>query len=57
MSRAVLESSSLAWWLLDPSIGAQARLARALAYRLHTASETKKAVGHLGLGPEEDPSE
>jgi hypothetical protein len=55
--RAVLESSSLAWWLLDPGIGAEARLARALAYRLHTAKETERAIAHLGLLPDEDPSE
>lgn len=57
LCRAVLESSSLAWWLLDPSIGAEARLARSLAYRLHTALETSKAIDHLGLGPDEDRSE
>jgi hypothetical protein len=55
--RAVLESSSLAWWLLDPGIGAQTRLARALACRLHTAHETRKAVGYLRLAPDEDPCE
>jgi hypothetical protein len=57
LCRAVLESSSLAWWLLDPSIGAEARLARSLAYRLHTALETSKAIDHLELGPDEERSE
>jgi hypothetical protein len=57
LCRAVLESSSLAWWLLDPAIGAETRLARSLAYRLHTALETTRAIDHLGLGPDEDRSE
>ena len=57
LCRAVLESSSLAWWLLEPNISAERRLARSLVYRLHTARETKKAVDHLGRGPDEDRSE
>ena len=55
--RAVLESSSLAWWLLDPDIGADKRLARCLAYRMGSAQRTLQAIEHLGLGPEEDRSE
>jgi hypothetical protein len=57
LCRAVLESSSLAWWLLDPGVGARPRLARALTYRLHTAKETKRAISHLRLGSDEDPTE
>lgn len=57
LCRAVLESSSLAWWLLDPTIDSEKRLARSLLYRYCTARQTKSAIGHLGLGPEEDQSE
>jgi hypothetical protein len=57
LCRAVLESSSLLWWLLDPDIGAEQRLARGLLYRLHTAWETQRAVDHLGLGEDAERSE
>lgn len=57
VSRAVLEAASLAWWLLDTGIDAQQRTARWLAWRLHTADETRKAVNALELGDDEDPSE
>ena len=56
LCRAVLESSSLAWWLLDPALDSEKRLARSLLYRYRTAKRTKMAVGDLGLGPEEDES-
>jgi len=56
LCRAVLESASLAWWLLDPDIDAQRRGARWLVYRLHSAKETEKAVQALELGPGEDQS-
>ena len=56
LCRAVLESASLAWWLLDPDIDAQRRCARSFVYRLHAAKETKKAVEALELGPGEDRS-
>jgi len=56
LCRAVLESISLAWWLLEPDIGAPRRLARALAYRLRSAVETERAVEHLGLADDEDRS-
>jgi hypothetical protein len=57
LCRSVLESSSLAWWLLDPAIDAEGRLARALVYRYHTARQTEKAAQHLEPGPMEDRSE
>lgn len=57
VSRAVLEAASLTWWLLDPGIDAQQRTARWLAWRLHTADETRKAASALELGGDEDPSE
>lgn len=57
LCRAVLESSSLAWWLLDPDIDADRRVARCLAYRLSSAQQTLKAIQHLVLDPDEDPSE
>ena len=53
----MLETSSLAWWLLDPDIDSKTRLARSLSYRLHSAEQTKKAISALGLAPEDDPSE
>jgi hypothetical protein len=56
LCRAVLESASLAWWLLDPDIDAQRRSARWLVYRLHTAKETEKAVDALELDQGEDRS-
>src|SRR5579864_6307707 len=34
LCRSVLESTALAWWLLEPGIGSQKRVARALVYRL-----------------------
>lgn len=49
LCRSVLESTALTWWLLEPDIGSQKRVARALAYRLSSANETAKAVKHLGL--------
>jgi hypothetical protein len=55
--RGVLETASLAWWLLDPAIGGEKRLARSLVYRLHTADQTAGAVKALELDPDEDPSE
>jgi hypothetical protein len=57
LCRGVLETSSLAWWLLDPGIGAQVRLARSLVYRLHSASETERAIKALELGLEDIPAE
>lgn len=54
LCRAVLETTSLAWWLLDPGIDAQKRLARSLVYRLHSANQTEKAINALQLAPEED---
>jgi hypothetical protein len=50
LCRSVLESSSLAWWLLDPDIDAEGRLARILLYRYSTARQTQKAAIHLGIG-------
>src|SRR5262245_50440 len=44
LCRAVLETSSLACWLLDPDIDAERRAARVLVYRLHTARQTARAV-------------
>lgn len=56
LCRAVLETSSLAWWLLDPDIDAERRAARSLVYRLHTARQTARAVEALELDPDEDRS-
>lgn len=56
LCRGVLETSSLAWWLLEPDIGPRRRLARSLVYRLHTARQTEKAVKALELGPDEEPT-
>jgi hypothetical protein len=53
LCRAVLEHTSLAWWLLEPNIGAQRRAVRAMAYRLRTAQYTAKAVSYLELDPSE----
>jgi hypothetical protein len=44
LCRGVLETASLAWWLLDPDIDAKKRLSRSLVYRLHNAEQTAKAV-------------
>ncbi len=57
LCRGVLETSSLAWWLLDPGIGAGQRLARSLVYRLHSAGQTERAINALELGPEDDRAE
>jgi hypothetical protein len=52
--RGVLESTSLAWWLLDLDITAEQRLARSLVYRLHTAHQTARAINALDLGNNEN---
>jgi hypothetical protein len=57
LCRSVLETSSLAWWLLDPDIDSKTRMARSLSYRLYSAAQTRKAVDALGLAPEDDRSE
>lgn len=53
LCRTVIESASLAWWLLDPNIDAPTRTARALLYRYHTAKQTKSAIKALELRPDE----
>lgn len=55
--RAVLESASLVWWLLDLEIDAEQRLARALVYRLHTAQHTARAIKALDLASGESPAD
>jgi hypothetical protein len=57
LCRAVLETSSLAWWLLEPDIDSKTRLARSLSYRLLSAEHRMKAIGALDLAPDEVPSE
>lgn len=57
LCRSILESSSLAWWLLDPEIDAEGRLARALLYRYNTAKRGQQAAEHVGIGPDEDRSD
>jgi hypothetical protein len=57
MCRGVLETSSLAWWLLDPGLDGQARLARSLLYRLNSADQTAKAITALQLDPTENRAE
>jgi hypothetical protein len=54
LCRGILETSSLAWWLLDPDIDAEKRLARSLVYRLHSAGQTERAIKALELGPEDN---
>src|SRR5207248_7657044 len=51
LCRGILETASLVWWLLDPDIDAQRRLARSLVYRLHTAAQTGRAIEALALDP------
>jgi hypothetical protein len=57
LCRGILETSSLAWWLLDPGIDAEKRVARSLAYRLHSAGQTERAINALELGPEDSRAE
>jgi hypothetical protein len=57
LCRSVLETSSLAWWLLDPGIDSKTRLARSLSYRLRSAEQTRKAIDALSLAPDDEPSE
>jgi hypothetical protein len=57
LCRAVLEHTSLTFWLLDPDIDDDGRLARALVYRLHTAGQSERAVDHLQLPDDADRSE
>lgn len=57
LCRGVLETCSLAWWLLDPGIDAERRLARSLVYRLHSAGQAERAINALELGPEDNRAE
>lgn len=57
LCRAILESLSLTWWLLEPEIDSSGRVARLFLFREHTAEETKRAVTSLKLGDEEDSSQ
>ncbi|HTT92594.1 MAG TPA: hypothetical protein VMF65_23775 [Acidimicrobiales bacterium] len=50
LSRAVLEATSLVWWLLDPEIPRARRSARMLLYRLNGAREADKADRALRAG-------
>lgn len=56
LCRAVLETSSLAWWLLAPDIDTETRLARSLVYRLQSAGHTRHAIKALDLGPGDSPA-
>jgi hypothetical protein len=56
LCRSVLETASLAWWLLDPGIDGPQRTARSLVYRLHTARQTARAVDALDLESGDDRS-
>src|SRR5258708_18777858 len=44
LCRGVLETSSLLWWLFDPGIDAERRVARSLVYCLHSARQTGRAI-------------
>ncbi len=57
LCRGVLETTSLAWWLLDPHIDSETRLARSLVYRLNSADQTERAIKALELEPEENRAE
>src|SRR5215469_7450663 len=57
LCRGVLETTSLAWWLLDPEIDSETRLARSLVYRLNSADQTERAIKALELEPEENRAE
>lgn len=53
----MLESASLARWLLDLDITAEQRVARSLVYRLHTAQHTSRAIKALELADGENPAD
>ena len=55
LCRSILETLSLAWWLLDPAIDSPKRRARAMLYRWHSARQTETAIRHLELQMEDDP--
>lgn len=57
LCRAVLDSSSLAYWLLHEGLSARTRVARQLVYRLNGARWMEKALDNLILGPGELRSE
>jgi hypothetical protein len=42
LARVVLETSARAWWLLDPAIGPESRVARGMTDRLSSLRETLK---------------
>ena len=47
LCRSVLETLSLAWWLLEPTIASPNRRARAMLYRWQSARQTETAIRHL----------
>jgi hypothetical protein len=53
LCRSILESLSLAWWLLESEIAAPDRVARLFLFRWYTSRQTEQAVKSLGLRADE----
>ena len=51
LARAALEAGSQAWWLLEPGIGAQRRVARFLLIRARSACAVEDTSKQLGVHP------
>lgn len=51
LARSALEAGSQAWWLLEPGIGAQRRVARFLLVRARSARAVQDTAKTLGVKP------
>lgn len=47
LTRSALEAASVAWWLLEPGLGARRRVARMQVLRLNSATEDQKTLNVL----------
>lgn len=50
-SRSVIEAASLAFWLTESGLGARARVARQIAYRMNGATRMEEALDSMGGPP------
>lgn len=50
LSRSVIEAASLAFWLTESGLGARARVARQIVYRMNGATRMEEALDSMG-GP------
>ena len=51
LARGALEASAIAWWLLEPKLGARRRVCRMQLLRVNSARELAKAIAEAGADP------